>query len=398
MVLENGEMKLKKDITFIYSDSAEQAIYQPIAEEAKKRGYSIRLTDDKFAKAEIGFYCQHINFPQFSKFSLVMLHDIIQQYGNWPDIWLREPWNKYDVGFLPSNQWVENWNQCSQWYYANPRLGMYKVGWPKADRYAGVDREKYKKDFNKKYGLDDSKRTILYAPAWENDNKQDDFVQSMLKLGVNILVKQAPFTPDYSEEYRAAYYAIQEMYELHKDIPQVYILDPKTNIFEVILASDVLVSEESSTMCEAVMMGVPAVSVSNWLIPDTNPKRYPECNYDFVFMTKKEELTDYIANVLKNYESICQEVEIYRKHAFGNIGKSASLIMDIVDDCVEGKNIRYKPLSPKKRERVPSNRLIFHLTEIIKREMYYNYNQRYKLFHKIYEPIRTIKKRMEGRG
>ena len=157
--------KLKKDLTLIYSDSAEKQIFKPIEEEAKRRGYKVRLTDDKFAKCEIGFYCQHINFPQFSKFSLIMLHDIIQQYGNWPDLWIREPWNKYDVGILPSNQWVKNWDQCSKWYYANPRIGMYKIGWPKADNYASVDRNNYKKEFNAKYGLDDKRPTILYAPA-----------------------------------------------------------------------------------------------------------------------------------------------------------------------------------------------------------------------------------------
>ena len=83
---------ISKDLTLIYSDCAEKSIFKPIAEEAEKRGYKVTLTDDKFAKCEIGFYCQHVNFPQFSKFSVIMLHDIIQQYGNWPDIWLREPW------------------------------------------------------------------------------------------------------------------------------------------------------------------------------------------------------------------------------------------------------------------------------------------------------------------
>ena len=93
---------LKKEITFIYSDAVEMQVYEMIEAEAKKRGYKTRLTDDKFAHCEIGWYCQHINFPQYSKFSVIMLHDITQQYGNWPDIWLREPWNKYDIGFLPN--------------------------------------------------------------------------------------------------------------------------------------------------------------------------------------------------------------------------------------------------------------------------------------------------------
>lgn len=387
--------KLKKDLTLIYSDSAEKQIFKPIAEEAERRGYKVKLTDDKFAKCEIGFYCQHINFPQFSKFSLIMLHDIIQQYGNWPDLWIREPWNKYDVGILPSNQWIKNWNQCSQWYYANPRIGMYQIGWPKADNYAGIDREKYKKEFNAKYGLDDKRPTILYAPAWENDHKQDDFVQAMLKLDVNILIKQAGISPDYNQQYHDMYYAIIEMAELHKGIPGVTILDPKTNIFEAIMACNILVSEESSTMCEAAMMGIPAVSVSNWLIPDTDPKRYPECNYDFVFMTKKEELTSFVDSILKNYDEYVEKVEEFRKLTFGEVGGCAKKIMDIIDDCVEGRPIRYESLKPQDRVAVPLNQLIFHLIEGIKREMYHNYNQRSKVFHALYEPVRSAKKKIE---
>ena len=390
--------KLKKELTLIYSDSAEKAIYKPIAEEAERRGYKVTLTDDKFAKCEIGFYCQHINFPQFSKFSLIMLHDIIQQYGNWPDIWLREPWNKYDIGILPSNQWEENWNKCSQWYYANPRIGMYKIGWPKADNYAGIDKAAYKKEFNAKHGLDDNKRTILYAPAWENDNKQDDFVQAMLKLDVNILIKQGAVDPDYSPQYYAHYHEVLRMQEMHKDIPGVTILDPSTNIFEAIMASDVLVSEESSTMCEATMMGVPAVSVSNWLIPDTDPKHFPKCDYDFVFMTKKESLTEFISDMMAHYPEYIAKVDDFRMKTFGGMGNCASKIMDIIDDCVEGRPVRYEALKPKPRAKVPSKQQRFHRTECMKREMYYNYNQRSKVFHFFYEPVRKLKKKMEGRA
>lgn len=389
--------KFKKDITFIYSDSAEREIYKPIAEEAKRRGYSVRLTDDRYAKCEIGFYCQHINFPQYSKLSFIMLHDIIQQYGKWPDIWLREPWNKYDVGILPSSQWVRNWQQASQWYYANPRRGMFLIGWPKADNYVGLDRVQYRKEFNRKHGMDDAKPTILYAPAWENDNKQDDFVRAMQKLDVNILIKQGPFNPDFSPEYKATYDAIQEMYELHKDIPGVTILNMETNIFEAILASDVLVSEESSTMCEAAMMGIPAVAVSDWLIPDVTPHRLPECNYDFAIPTTRAALGDKIAEIISHYDDVLAASERFRRETFGEIGGCAEKIMDIVDDCVAGQQIRYEPLQGAARKPVPPANLVYHVTESVKRELYHNYNQRYPWFHAVYEPVRRLKKKLEGR-
>ena len=380
---------MKKNITFIYMDAAEKAIYAPIAKEAKKRGYKVRMTDNKFAKCEIGFYCQHVNFPQYSRFSVIMLHDIIQQYGNWPDLWIREPWNKYDIGFLPSNQWVENWNKCSQYYYANPKIGMYKIGWPKADNYVNIDRERYKKEFSLKYGLDLEKKTVLYAPAWENDGKQDDFVKAMLKLDVNILIKQVPVNPD---EFKEMYDAINEMYELHKGIPKVTILDPKTNIFEAIMAADILVSEESSTMCEATLMGIPAISVSNWLIPDVTPKRYPACNYSFVFMTTKEKLTDFVSEMLDNYKEYVEKTEKYRNDIFGECGVSSKIIMDILDDCVKGKKIRYNRLKPAPRKKVPFNKMIFHIFQIFKINMLYNYGKRYKVVGWSVDILRRIKK------
>lgn len=379
---------LKKDITFVYMDTAERNMYQPIAEEAKKRGYQVSFTDDKTCKCEIGVYCQHINFPQFSKFSVIMLHDIIQQYSNWPNIWYREPWDKYDIGILPSKQWEENWNQCSQWSYACPRKGMFRIGWPKADVIIKLKNSVTKEDFYKEHGLDINKRTILYAPAWENDHKQDDFVQSMLKLDVNILIKQAKW----AEQYADIINNIKEMYYLHKDNPRVTILPPETNIFEAIAVSDVLVSEESSTMCEAIMMGIPAVSVSNWLIPDVTPSRLPMCDYDFVIMTQKESLTDCICEIINDYSKYQKQAQEYSEKTFSNIGRTSSMIMDIIDDCVSEKNIRYKSLVEKEKVREPFKNKSKRLWLQFKNEVYGNYVHRFAFLGVIWSLLRTTKR------
>ena len=37
--------------------------------------------------------------------------------------------------------------------------------------------------------------------------------------------------------------------------------------------ADVLVTEESSVMVEALLLGIPVVAVTDWLIPDRNPPR-----------------------------------------------------------------------------------------------------------------------------
>ncbi|MBQ8994433.1 MAG: CDP-glycerol glycerophosphotransferase family protein [Oscillospiraceae bacterium] len=359
----------KKEITFIYADDVQKQVYEMIAREAERRGYKTRLTDDKFEKCEIGWYCDHVNHPQYSKFSIIMLHDLMQQFGNWPDIWRREPWNKYDIGFLPSKVWEDNWDKCSQYYYANPRKGIYLTGWPKADRIITFMDENKKNAYSQQLGIDPSKKTILYAPAWENDHKQDEFVQSMLKLNVNIVVKQAPWPESYPEQLRN----IKEMYELHKDNPRVIQIDPKVNILDVIAVSDVLVSEESSTMSECVMMGKPAISVNNWLIPDVTPSRYPANDYEYVIKTDKEQLTECVSNIVDNYEQYRKEAQHYSDTHFSNIGKCIPMMLDIVDATIDAKDSPYPALIPNRRKRLSLGEYRAHKTITIKKELANNY-------------------------
>lgn len=383
----------KKEISFIYMDSAEKSFMDVLASEAAKRGYETKVTNDKFVRSEIGIYCQHVNFPQFSKFSVIMLHDIIQQYGHWPDLWLREPWHKYDVGILPSDQWVNNWTQCSSRFYARPRKGMYKVGWPKADVVAGIDFVQYREDFYKEYGLDPDKKTVLYAPAWENDHKQDDFVKAMQALPVNMLVKQWDADP---EKFPEVVKNIKEMAELHKNVPGLTILPPSMNIFNAIMAADILVSEESSTMSEAAMLGIPAVSVSDWLIPDVTPSRLPECNYDFVTMTKKESLTDTVSDMLAHYETFKKDTEEYAAKNFANVGKASEMIMDIIDDYAEGRSVRYEALDPGPRKAVGFKTFCFWLFTTLKREIHDNYCERSKVLMAVWRCGRYIKRKITG--
>lgn len=382
---------IKKEITFIYEDGAQISMYKPIVAEAERRGYTTKMTQNMLEKCEIGFYCHHINFPQHSKFSVIMLHDIIQQYSNWPDIWYREPWNKYDIGILPSKQWVDNWNACSRYFYANTRFGIYLVGWPKADVINEIKNNSSKEEFYAKHNLDLNKKTVLYAPAWENDNKQDDFVQAMTKLDVNILVKQAPWN---EEKWPEIVKNVKNMERLHSSNSRVVILPPVTNIFEAIAISDLLVSEESSTMCEALMMGIPAVSVSDWLIPDTTPSRFPKCDYDFVIKTKKNQLSDCVKAIVDNYNSYKVSAEEFARKNFFNIGASSRIIMDIVDDAISGNAIRYESIKPQNRERVKVSKLIMFWFMSFKRELDENYAVKCKPLGDILVFLRKIKHKL----
>ena len=209
----------------------------------------------------------------------------------------------------------------------------------------------------------------------------------MLKLDVNILIKQAAWSNDYPQIIQN----VEDMYKLHHGMPRVTILDPKTNIFEAIAVSDVLVSEESSTMCEAAMMGIPAVSVSDWLIPDVTPSRFPKCDYDFVIMTIKDHLTDCIKDIIDHYESYQQQTKLFSEKTFSNIGNTSSMIMDIIDDVVNKQPVRYQPLQPQPKVGLPLSSNCRRLKRLLIKQFKENYCLRYNSIRLLWNTLLFIK-------
>ena len=313
--------------------------------EAERRGYSVQASDDIFAKNEIVFYCQHECFPKNrSKLSVILLHDLGQMHGDlWPNPWIKENWNKFDIGFLPDKNWEKMWLHSSSCYLARPRIGCYYGGWPKADILNDQDFLKKAKETARDLGLDPLKKTILYAPSWENDNKQLEFVHAMQRLDVNMLVKQYPWDGDM---YPHICRNIKKVNEDCKGIKNLYIMDSKANIFEAIAMSDILISEESSTLVEAMLMGKPSVAVMDWVVPDIDPPRLPEAPFDFVLKTTKKDLSSFVQNVLTNYDNFTAKIDEYKNTNFTNVGHAAKDIMDIIDSYIDGTDKYLKERLP----------------------------------------------------
>ena len=349
--------KINKSIAFVATDDGERLIHQAIMTEAEKRGYKVRLTDNIFTKDEIVFYCQHECFPKGnSKLSIVALHDLGQMHGDlWPNPWIKENWNKFDVGFLPNKNWVNMWKTSSSFYGARPRIGCYYGGWPKADVLNSLD---FLKKTAIDLGLDPLKKTILYAPSWEYYNKQLEFVHAMQKLDVNMLIKQYPCS---EVAYPDMYRNIKEVNEKCQGMKNLYIMDSRVNIFEAIALSDVLVSDESSTLIEAILMGIPSVAVMDWLIPDVEPPRPPQVPFDFVIKTVKKDLSDCVFDILNNYEKYSAGLTEYVNENFPNVGHAAKDIMDIIDSVIDGTDLYIEKKLP-----VSKNKIKWSLRERLK--------------------------------
>lgn len=331
-----------KDLTCFYSDGVEYQTCLPIAEEAVRRGYQVSFSNDLRKRAEIGLYCQHRAYPKNSKFPIVMLHDMAQQHGNWPNIWIREPWDVYSIGILPGPAWEERWQQSCWHPFAHPKLGVVRGGWPKSDK---IFKEKYKiskEELKRQLGLTREK-VILYAPSWECNNKQDEFVSALIGLDVDLILKQAPW----SDEYANIKENIRLMNEKHKNIADnVHIVEPDTNIFDWIKVADIMVSDESSVMFEGLLLDVPSIAVTDWMIPDMVPARFPCIPYDFVIKTEKSKLLGCVQKMLDQLEEHKAALTNYKNMNFYEMTDCSSRIMDVIDRAILSQNVPEDYIQP----------------------------------------------------
>lgn len=337
--------KLKKEICVFEIYGFENQIVSSIVKEAQKRGYSIKFTEDINYEGEIGIYCQHYNLPDGkklhpkSKLSIILLHDMLESHSSWPNIWRDDPWNEFDIAILPGNEWFERWSIC-QWHEnAKPRIGVFSLGWSKADHAFNegfmLEKIKFKEKYKFKY-----EKTVFYAPSYELDSKQNDVVESLGNLPVNIIIKHTPSKVEPDVYYKN----IKEMNSLHKDKwDNVYILDPWTDIMLCFASSDLIISDESSVILEGFLFDVPSISVRDWKVGFEPYTRNPIIPYDFIHQTTKDNLARTVENMLLNIDKEKEKIKKFKNNFYNNIGTSGIKIMDVIDDAMNNniKNFMY---------------------------------------------------------
>lgn len=323
--------KLKKEITFFYTSKGEYYNLKPIADTAANRGYKIKFTKDKKEKAEIGVYCQHVCYPENSRFSLILLHDLAQGHNRWPNLWENERWNGFDIGIVPGKSWADRWRKCACFYYANPRCGTFEFGYPKSDCINDIGILNRGAEVKKLLAMPD-RFTVLYAPSWENDNKEDDFIKSLQNLDINLMVKQAAW-PEVYQHIRGN---IEYMRSIHEGrYENLYYIEPEESIMTALSLCDMVVSDESSVMAEALMFGKPSVAVTDWMIPDEDPPRPASVPMDYVIKCEKKDLREKVLSIMNHseeYEDILQK----GRDTFSNQGNVCKDIMDAIDYYTQG--------------------------------------------------------------
>ena len=168
--------------------------------------------------------------------------------------------------------------------------------------------------------------SILYAPSWENDGKEDDFIQALSSLKVNLLIKQA----NWSDVYDNITENIHQMRLLHEGkYDNVFYIEPEESIMTALAICDLVVSDESNVMAEALMFGKASIAVTDWLIPDTTPSRYA-IPADYAILSTKKTLRTDIEKYLSSPESYSTVFQ-KGKNLFSNAENCCSDIMDAIE-------------------------------------------------------------------
>lgn len=342
-------------ITFLFTEDCEFKALQPVAMEANLRGYETVFSKDYRKPVEIGVYCNHKPDPTNARFSVVMFHDMGQFH--WPENpyleeyhWNDEPWSAFDIGILPGRAWSQCWYSVSDLDNARPRLGVFELGWPKADKVFR-DRTAFNKEVCK---LKESLRlkdgpSVLYAPSFENDGKQDDFVCSLIHMPVNLLIKQGSW-PD--KKNRARICEITAKYQGRAE-DGIYVVDPDVDIMACLALSDMVVSDESNCLIEALLFDIPGIAVTDWLIPGVPNWFGVEIPPRFaippprVIKTSRDKLGAAVEKVLCSQDALRPRLRQYRDHYFSHLGQSSALIMDVIDAALNNDSWPVEPLLPK---------------------------------------------------
>ena len=65
----------------------------------------------------------------------------------WPNLWLKERWNKFDYGILPGNNWANMWKKASWYDKAHPKKAMLLTGWPKSEELKNLKKKNLEQSY-----------------------------------------------------------------------------------------------------------------------------------------------------------------------------------------------------------------------------------------------------------
>ena len=333
---------MKRKIVFFYNDSPQKQLLDSLNRYINKKKFTTSFSKNFQKKVDIGVYAHdadklhRIN----ANISIITLGGMDQGKLFWPNFWLKENWSKFDFGILPGNNWIKMWKNSSWFIHSRPKKAILKIGWPKSQQ---IKLSQNKKKIRKP--------TILYAPCFETDQKQLDVVNAIKNKNYNLLIKHLPW--DTSEE-KIQFKDVRQNISIanikSKNIlkKNLKIINPKKNIMEYYSKADLLITDESSVMYEALLFNLPTLVCSDWPMRTNNKNKPRKIKLDKSVskITNKKNLSFSIDQCLNNLKKLKLNSIKKKEYHFSSINKSASNFNLFLENYCENKKILFQ-VKPK---------------------------------------------------
>ncbi len=273
------------EVLVYYTDHWDLQAIAPVADEFAARGHEVLSTRDFTHVGAIGLYACHANSlfdftagvwsTPPNDLSVIALHDLGQDGSAGAGYFASDSWHVFDVGILPGPRWARLFAESLERELPGPREGVRIGGWPKTDwAFAHPDEVTVLRDaLRTRLGLHHDRPTVLIAASWQHRPFLVNLPAQFAEMDVDLLVKfpvwSSPTTPDHPWADVMCASRVESALARHaaNSEPRFHVVPPETPDSLVIALSDVVVSNGSNLMFEAVLAGVPAVLVSDWLIP-----------------------------------------------------------------------------------------------------------------------------------
>lgn len=201
------------------------------------------------------------------------------------------------------------------------------LGLPRADYYfKNHDLDKLRSNFNSKYPIAENKKIVLYAPTFR-DNPEDNNVFNFLDL--------EKFNKELGEEYILVLRLHPKIKKFFKDkieVNQKYVdCSDFKNEQELLLISDILISDYSSIMIEFALLNKPIIFFTY------DYDTYISKDRGFYFDFKKNVpgpvvyTTDELIAEVKNNDFDKNKISEFRKTQFNSIdGEASKRVVDFL--------------------------------------------------------------------
>ncbi len=320
-------------------------VWAPIIEYLELLGATCIISHTGEEKADVGFYCSDKPRPGNQDFRVITINGLDQDHVVRPDykkFFLAENWNQFDMGFLPGGNWSRGYARIWSKFDITPRYGVYSLGWPKSDPVI-ISGDYSKKSHAKKI------RKILYAPQIEDGVKQLQVSEAAAELGVELVIKHWE-TEAYIEIYPwlITEELLKEISKANKDVLRRYpklvtIADPEINFMTLLEDVDLLITDQSSTLYDALFACVPTLVIDDWkhacgICPGPQPSP------DALYVTSSNRIGQAIDTISQEYQKAIDLATTKRQYLFDNLGNSSELL---VKKVLQVKNKKSSIISEK---------------------------------------------------